>query len=274
MNVGFWSTVPVGATEGETNRMIERRVSELDGHKSLYSDAFYSRGGVRRAVRRRGVSRGEAAIRSGFPASRPLRQGGATTMITFTENAAGPSDASRDDREAHARRDPRDLRRRSPAAADHGIRRELGGPRRRAVRPGAEDAARHHLPRDRPRRSRARPRLHRRRPRHPRRAPRRSVRPAQGARGEPRVRPAAGEGHGADRALDRRRAPEAHRPAAAGGAAALAARRRRASGTARARDAEAIHHHYDVSNTFYEWVLGPSMTYTCACYPSSGCFAR
>ncbi|GAA1962688.1 class I SAM-dependent methyltransferase [Microbacterium deminutum] len=36
----------------------------------------------------------------------------------------------------------------------------------------------------------------------------------------------------------------------------------------RNRDAEAIHHHYDVSNTFYEWVLGPSMTYTCACYPS------
>jgi cyclopropane-fatty-acyl-phospholipid synthase len=35
----------------------------------------------------------------------------------------------------------------------------------------------------------------------------------------------------------------------------------------RTRDAESIHHHYDVSNTFYEWVLGPSMTYTCACYP-------
>ena len=35
----------------------------------------------------------------------------------------------------------------------------------------------------------------------------------------------------------------------------------------KARDAEAIHHHYDVSNTFYEWVLGPSMTYTCAVYP-------
>ncbi|BDT93009.1 putative cyclopropane-fatty-acyl-phospholipid synthase [Nocardia sputorum] len=32
------------------------------------------------------------------------------------------------------------------------------------------------------------------------------------------------------------------------------------------RDAEAIHHHYDVSNTFYEYVLGPSMTYTCAAY--------
>jgi len=32
------------------------------------------------------------------------------------------------------------------------------------------------------------------------------------------------------------------------------------------RDAEVIHHHYDVSNRFYELVLGPSMTYTCACY--------
>jgi cyclopropane-fatty-acyl-phospholipid synthase len=33
------------------------------------------------------------------------------------------------------------------------------------------------------------------------------------------------------------------------------------------RDAEVIHHHYDVSNRFYEMVLGPSMTYTCACFP-------
>ncbi len=35
------------------------------------------------------------------------------------------------------------------------------------------------------------------------------------------------------------------------------------------RDAAAIEHHYDVSNLFYEKVLGPSMTYTCACYPSA-----
>ena len=35
----------------------------------------------------------------------------------------------------------------------------------------------------------------------------------------------------------------------------------------KARDAEAIAHHYDVSNRFYEWVLGPSMAYTCAVYP-------
>ncbi len=36
------------------------------------------------------------------------------------------------------------------------------------------------------------------------------------------------------------------------------------------RDASAIAHHYDVSNTFYRWVLGPSMAYTCACYPADG----
>ena len=34
--------MPAGATEGETNRLIETKVSELDGHKSLYSDAYYS----------------------------------------------------------------------------------------------------------------------------------------------------------------------------------------------------------------------------------------
>ena len=37
----------------------------------------------------------------------------------------------------------------------------------------------------------------------------------------------------------------------------------------KSRDADAIHHHYDVSNAFYERVLGPSMTYTCACYPTA-----
>ena len=42
VNIGFWSSVPVGPEEGYTNRMIEPKVSELDGHKSLYSDAYYS----------------------------------------------------------------------------------------------------------------------------------------------------------------------------------------------------------------------------------------
>lgn len=34
----------------------------------------------------------------------------------------------------------------------------------------------------------------------------------------------------------------------------------------RQRDQEAISHHYDVSNAFYERLLGPSMTYTCAVF--------
>jgi cyclopropane-fatty-acyl-phospholipid synthase len=34
------------------------------------------------------------------------------------------------------------------------------------------------------------------------------------------------------------------------------------------RDAAAISHHYDVSNRFYEMVLGPSMAYTCAVFPT------
>jgi cyclopropane-fatty-acyl-phospholipid synthase len=32
------------------------------------------------------------------------------------------------------------------------------------------------------------------------------------------------------------------------------------------RDQKVISHHYDVSNRFYSWVLGPSMAYTCAVY--------
>ncbi|MDA8047640.1 MAG: class I SAM-dependent methyltransferase [Actinomycetota bacterium] len=36
------------------------------------------------------------------------------------------------------------------------------------------------------------------------------------------------------------------------------------------RDSKAIGHHYDVSNRFYEWLLGPTMAYTCAVYPYEG----
>ena len=43
VNAGFWGTVHVGpdAPGAPRNRAIEARVHELDGHKSLYSDAFY-----------------------------------------------------------------------------------------------------------------------------------------------------------------------------------------------------------------------------------------
>jgi len=39
-------------------------------------------------------------------------------------------------------------------------------------------------------------------------------------------------------------------------------------GHSKKRDSSAISKHYDVSNTFYEYVLGPSMTYTCAVFQS------
>ncbi len=44
VNVGFWSVVSGDpARPGATNRTIERRVAELGGHKSLYSDSYYER---------------------------------------------------------------------------------------------------------------------------------------------------------------------------------------------------------------------------------------
>jgi FAD/FMN-containing dehydrogenase len=43
VNVGFWSSVPRDPTapSGAANRLIEDEVTALDGHKSLYSDAYY-----------------------------------------------------------------------------------------------------------------------------------------------------------------------------------------------------------------------------------------
>ena len=43
---------------------------------------------------------------------------------------------------------------------------------------------------------------------------------------------------------------------------------RRGRRHSKARDAAAIQHHYDVSNLFYSYVLGPTMAYTCAVYPT------
>jgi len=43
VNVGFWGSVPIaeGRADGDVNRLIEAAVAEHDGHKSLYSDAYY-----------------------------------------------------------------------------------------------------------------------------------------------------------------------------------------------------------------------------------------
>ncbi|MGH3995189.1 MAG: FAD-binding protein, partial [Pseudonocardiaceae bacterium] len=45
VNVGFWSTVPIGpgGSGSDMNRAIEDQVHAVGGHKSLYSDSFYSR---------------------------------------------------------------------------------------------------------------------------------------------------------------------------------------------------------------------------------------
>jgi FAD/FMN-containing dehydrogenase len=44
INVGFWSSVPLapGRLPDHHNRLIERKVAELGGHKSLYSTSFYT----------------------------------------------------------------------------------------------------------------------------------------------------------------------------------------------------------------------------------------
>jgi FAD/FMN-containing dehydrogenase len=44
VNVGFWGTVPIqpGRADGDVNKNIEEAVRQLGGHKSLYSDAYYS----------------------------------------------------------------------------------------------------------------------------------------------------------------------------------------------------------------------------------------
>jgi len=41
VNVGFWSSVPAAPVAGQANRDIEKKVGELGGHKSLYSESFY-----------------------------------------------------------------------------------------------------------------------------------------------------------------------------------------------------------------------------------------
>jgi FAD/FMN-containing dehydrogenase len=50
VNFGFWGTVPLppGQRDGYYNRLVEEEVSALDGHKSLYSSAFYSEEEFRR----------------------------------------------------------------------------------------------------------------------------------------------------------------------------------------------------------------------------------
>ena len=260
VNVGFWGIVNVGpeAPQSPRNRAIEAKVSELDGHKSLYSEAFYDRGGLRPALRRGRPGPGQGAPRPRRPTDLPLRQGGATTMTSARSGSdrvdGCPSARPWTDWCAAG---CRCASRRTTAAAP------AAGRRRRActcapsaglaylmTAPGDLGLARAYVSR--------RPRAHGRPPGRP-------VRRARAAQG-PHAVPGAG-------ARPRRRRcpqpgphptcapappPQEHLP-----------RWRRAVEGLRhsmTRDAEVISHHYDVSNRFYEMVLGPSMAYTCAVY--------
>ncbi len=43
INFGFWDTIPSDRPAGHYNRLIEAKVAELGGKKSLYSDSFYTK---------------------------------------------------------------------------------------------------------------------------------------------------------------------------------------------------------------------------------------
>ena len=253
VNVGFWGTVHVGpdAADAPLNRAIEDKVPELGGHKSLYSEAFYDRDDLRPALRRRQPRAGEGALRPRRPADQPLRQGGATTMtmtqigdrhrvrsllrdgmpVRFTAydgSAAGPPDADI----TLELLNERGLAYLLTAPGDLGMARAYvaGDLVMDGVHPGDPYDALVAAENDL-----------RFRPPTPAEALRSSAAWAS--------------------------ATCARRPRRRGGAAALAA----GDGGPAAlhgRDAEAIPHHYDVSNAFYELVLGPSMTYTCAVFPT------
>ena len=82
VNVGFWGNVGVGpdAPNAPRNRAIEAKVHELDGHKSLYSEAFYDRETFDAAVRRRQPGARQGPVRPGSPTDQPVRQGREETM--------------------------------------------------------------------------------------------------------------------------------------------------------------------------------------------------
>ena len=65
VNVGFWGTVHVGpdAPDAPLNRAIEAKVSELGGHKSLYSEAFYDRETFDKLYDGRALGHREEALR-------------------------------------------------------------------------------------------------------------------------------------------------------------------------------------------------------------------
>ena len=141
------------------------------------------------------------------------------------------------------------------------LRRQCRRPARRGERHRAAQPARAALPRHRPRPARPRARLRHRHARGPRR---RARDPPRAARARARRPGRARSRRGAAR--DRAVGPA---PPAAAPEEAPAPWRRGLARHTRRRDADAITHHYDLSNRFYERVLGPSMVYSCAVFPTA-----
>ena len=58
VNFGFWGQVslPAGATDGYFNKQVEKKVTELDGHKGLYSTVVLLKGRVLAALQRAAYS--------------------------------------------------------------------------------------------------------------------------------------------------------------------------------------------------------------------------
>ena len=274
VNIGFWSSVPVGGHRGR-----DEPADRAQGQRARRTQVAVLRRlllprRIRRTLRRGDVQDRKEDLRSRFTAPRPLFEGGAATMRRLreehrttmtTQDGTTRTSASR---QAHTGRDPGDLRRRDelplkftaydgstagPDDATLGL--DLHTPRGTtylATAPGDLGLARAYVSGD--------------------------LEPHGVHPGDPyELLKALAE------KLDFKRPParvlanivrsiglEHLKPIAPPPQEALPRWRRIAEGLrhSKTRDAEAIHHHYDVSNTFYEWVLGPSMTYTCACYPA------
>ena len=80
VNVGFWSSVPVGPEDGHTNKLIERKVSELGRPQVAVLRRLLFARRVRRALRRGNLQNRKEDIRPRFTSARPVCEGGATAM--------------------------------------------------------------------------------------------------------------------------------------------------------------------------------------------------
>ena len=187
--------------------------------------------------------------------------------LTTPQDHHGPIAPREEDPDVD-RRDRRGGRRRRGAAALHRLRRARAGAARRDLGPCTCRPRGAPLPRDRARRAGAGPGLRRGRPRRSRACT--PATPTTCSSTSPTSLPAPPPAAAVESA--RTLGVKGLTPPPPPPQEALPRWRRVAEGLRHSHDPRrrGDHHHYDVSNRFYEMVLGPSMTYTCACYPDAG----